>query len=387
MYNDSNSYYDSVFIAEGTTSGGYSIAVPTNPTSDWTAGYGCYSVGCSLYVDRGYFAVAGTTWNPEDATLLSKGIDHSGIDLTILRGNQIYGLVSLPGVDVAPPGDYPLQITARDTISYWSTHKTLVIPEGMSSIGYVITVPTVPTALWRVTYGCYDLSDCGPYLFLGFYSSTGTTYESSEATLLAGGAHHTEIDLTLIPGNWIKGYVVLPPGDVAPPGGLSVHSRVSDTIDSYTMNVNEIIPEGGAFAPYALSVPFDSAYDWRVSYGCTSVGCEAYLITGYYSELGTTPDSGETTLLAAGEDHNNIHLTILKDLPDSCDFADEVIGGPVNYADDYFCSAENSITAGDELGVIIASGGYVVYSAPVIELLPGFSVTEGIFRAGARIYP
>ncbi len=100
-----------------------------------------------------------------------------------------------------------------------------------------------------------------------------------------------------------------------------------------------------------------------------------------------TLDESLATLFASGSDHSQIDLQVALDIPDSCTGSDPVFKGPLFYDGDYYCAAESSITAGQD-GVEVRKDAYVVYSAPIIQLVKGFSVADhGVFRAGKDLLP
>ena len=143
--------------------------------------------------------------------------------------NTISGMVSLPAGDVAPAGGLDIYINAYDqNYGADSGFAFAFIAAGASSAAYSLTVPPDTSAQWQVSYSCYS---CSPYVGSGYYASGAagtTTWDSSLATLLTGGADHTGINLSLITGNTISGTVSLPVGDVAPAGGLNININAED---------------------------------------------------------------------------------------------------------------------------------------------------------------
>ena len=292
-------YYQSanVIIPEGQNSANYSVSLPPDASVSWQVNYTCY---CFPYLDFGYYNSAGTIGDFSSAELLVGGIDHSGINLELLRGDVISGVVSMPGSDVAPLGGLYLGIK----ISYDSGSNTsfgFFIQEGMSSVGYSVVLPSDASQLRMVSYDC---SNCSDYVSNGYYSSTGTQYDSSSADQLSGGTDQVNIDMELLTGNSIGGTLSLPGSDMAPAGGLSFEIFAEEEfLNSDVARVSVYMPEGQDTVSYSFTVPPDATQNWLVGYSCYN--CEPYWRTGYY---GNTIDQGLADTLAGGIDHVNINL-------------------------------------------------------------------------------
>jgi len=63
--------------------------VPDDAGSSWKIKYDYWG---DDYLKSGYYSTSGTTWKEDNATELA-GIDHSGIDLTLLKQK---GMLSFP---------------------------------------------------------------------------------------------------------------------------------------------------------------------------------------------------------------------------------------------------------------------------------------------------
>ena len=187
----------SSYIAENESSSSYTITVPDDPSASWKIDYHCYD----YHIFRtGYYRDSGTTWNPDDATLLPGNIDHPSTDITLLPGYEIFGKLSLPDGATPPAGGLDVGVIAYDT------HNGIQLPiEEIFTIGgdkgddplwtyYAITVLEDDTALWRISYS-YTGDD---YLATGYYASSGTTSNRGSATLLPGNQDYDNISLSLL---------------------------------------------------------------------------------------------------------------------------------------------------------------------------------------------
>jgi len=383
--NSSQSAFKSVLIAEGNSSQSYSISVPDNAAAQWEIAYDMGLVARQKYVKLGYYAAAGTTWDKSAATLLSGGMDHNGINLTLLGGDHINGHVFLPSGEVAPAGGLSIGIYVRySTVVFY--YGVVPIAAGTSSAPYSMVVPSLGGANWSVKYLCSG-SGCGPYYNTGYYAASGTVWSNLDATRLPGGSDHNDIDLTLLYGDHFSGRLFLPAGEVAPAGGMRFDISITDIHTQNQFLKVFTVPAGDISVPYDMVVPYLPTAEWTVAYLCNSTACQPYVPKAYYLDGGMILDETQATLFSSGADYSQIDLRVALNIPDSCSQADETLSGPVIYSGDYFCSADNSITAGQG-GVVVGSDAYVVYAAPVIELVQGFSVADGgVFRAGKNLLP
>jgi hypothetical protein len=301
--------YDSVNIAEGASSGTYSMTVPAIADAQWSVSYS-YG-GDEAYVSGGYYNSTATTWDYQQATLLAGGSDHTGINLTLLTGNTISGTVTLPAP--APTGGMYVYVEARNQDDSAQDNASVNIAEGATSGAYSLTVPIIADDKWKVSYYCGGVK---AYVSRGYYNSTATTWRDDQATPLAGGNNHPGINLTLITTKTISGTVSMPSG-VAPVGGtsLDIYSFYNQQGNACSPNSVSIysggfvtIVEGESSATYTLQVPADNTSAWGVVYYPYSYG---YVSNGYYNSAATTWDAGQATLLVGVTDHAAINLTLL----------------------------------------------------------------------------
>ncbi len=298
----------SVTIEEGQPSATYSISVPDDTNASWTISY--YYSGDD-YLQNGYYSSSGTTWDSSSGTLLPGGQDQPGINLVLLTGKTISGTVSLPSGDIAPAGGIDVDIYASNQNGSGYGYSYVTIAEGASSATYSMIVPDDTTASWQVSYAYWR----SEYVQFGYYSSNGTTGDSSVATLLHGGQDHENINFVLLTGKTISGTVSLPSGDIAPAGGIYIDVDPKNQNGNEWGNVTVFLEAGQSSATYSITVLDDTTASWTVRYQYYlpnfQEGSE-YVPTGYYSANGTTRDKSAATPLAGGIDHDDINLTLLK---------------------------------------------------------------------------
>ncbi len=364
----------SITIEEGDSKAPYTLWLDPDDEAQWVLQYSYH--GTEPYMNNAYYAAAGTTWDKAAATLLDGKHDHAGINLELLKKLRFSGTVSLPAGEAAPSGGIALSIQF-DTQSTW-----VEIEEGNFSTPYELWVPINPNQTSPLSYW---LPDSGAYLRYGYYTSTGTTWDYFQGEPFRANANHQGIDLTLLAGDRISGTLSLPEGQAAPTGGISLEIQSNDIHSMQREYAYVTIAEDESAVDYILVQIPDAEAQWKISY--IHHGIEPYIQKGFYAWNGTVWDSSKASLLDGGRTHDGINLRLLKDIPDSCPLADEVISGPILYEEDFHCSAESSITAGSPQGVVVGKGVHVLYSAPQIELKPGFSVNGGVFRAGNNLLP
>lgn len=217
--------------------------------------------------------------------------------------NTISGSVSLPS-GTAPAGGLQIGVYAVNQNGLEEPKKISVsIAAGQTTVSYTLTVPSVDSARWLIYY-IYPGGEA--YVRNGYYSQAGTLWQPKPATLLPGGANRGNINLTLLTGKTISGFVSLPFGN-APADGLYVVVTAAD-IQSQYVSTSCIIPGGQASGFYWLRVP-DAEASWQVSY--FYAGTEAYARAGYYSTAGTQGKPVQATRLPGGNDYGNINLTLL----------------------------------------------------------------------------
>ena len=360
-------------IEEGDSEAPYTLWLDPDDEAQWVLQYSYH--GTMPYMNNAYYATTGTTWDEAAATLLDGKRDHSSINLELLKKIRFSGTVSLPAGETAPPGGIALSIHF-DTQSTW-----VEIGEGSFAAPYELWVPINPDQASPVSYW---LPGNEAYLRYGYYTSTGTTWEDLQGEQLRANADHQGIDLTLLAGDRISGTLSLPEGQVVQAGGMNLIIQ-SSSIHSVGRYAHVSIAEGESATDYVLALVPDPKAQWKVSY--IYQGSASYIHEGFYARNGTFWDGTKASLLDGGRTHDGINLRLLKDIPDSCPLADEVIPGPILYEEDFHCSTESSITAGSPQGVVVGKSAHVLYSAPQVELKPGFSVSGGVFRAGNNLLP
>ncbi len=233
----------------------------------------------------------------------------------------ISGTVSLPQNQAAPSGGIDVDINVYSSPIGWY-ENTVTIAQGQSSANYSINVSDDAAASWTVSYS-YQGND---YLRNGYYATSGTTWNSSDATSLPGGQNHTGINLTLLSGKIISGSISLSDGDSPPTDGISVEVDVRSATgigygygaggQSAWYEMNDInITQSDPQPEYEFRVPNDSNLSFEVNYRLWLWGNNdlPYLDKGYFqSPTITTWIEDNGSPVSGGTDHNDINLTLIR---------------------------------------------------------------------------
>ncbi len=227
----------------------------------------------------------------------------------------ISGTVSLPQFQSVPPGEvynisFVLEDVNSETIIGDKTYSQIV--SGRSSVFFSKIVPDTPNALWRVSYVGVSFPIDKPfgekYYKKAYYSSSGTTWFETDATLLQGGQNHTNINMTLKPALTIKGTFSLPFG-TAPTGGINVDLFVKDVDkESIFYHTSVKIPGGNSGVSYVFVLPTYIEAKWLISY--LYLGTE-YINVGHYADTGAVVSENEASLLQGAKFHTNINFSLI----------------------------------------------------------------------------
>ncbi len=332
-------------IAENTSTGTFRITMPNDSSQTFVARYECPNVPSKNsfcrdnFVRNGFFnsSVGGNTVDIQgNGESLAGNTDRDDINMTFLTGARISGTVFLPS-GTAPAGGVTVVVSAQDqSNSNLPALQIVTIPQNASSVPYFLNVPDDGLASWRVTYSCNPAigpGDCSAYFPGGYYDADDlhdtTSGSLADADLLAGGANHMPINLTLIEPLAISGRITIDSGASSPEGGLTLTVSVQDAAGGGTALFSDFaIPEGDSEVPFSIQIPDSTSTSWRLGYDCKDPGiqvqCAGYQRFGFYdadSPGSTTMVLGESDLLQGGISHINLPLTVFP-LPDEA--ADEI---------------------------------------------------------------
>ncbi|MBX2835442.1 MAG: thrombospondin type 3 repeat-containing protein [Gammaproteobacteria bacterium] len=316
---DSNSQEITV-EANGDNSAEFEVGISSSSSDLWQLSYQC-DTPCPGFVEAGRQNDSGTVGIDQAGKTYPGGTDVSGINFPLLESTQIAGTVSLPSGLVAPAGGTMVRIVAVDeadqTPPITSFQQELMIPEGNSSVVYLLDTVPDANARWRVIYSC--LSGCAGVLDSGFYNSSGTVPDFSSRTLLNNPDDPNSptipfpaIDLVMIEADTISGVLSLFENQTAPSPGIEF--RITVDSGDFTPAFFEFItvqPDANSQG-YEIKVPSgaDGGNGWRVQHSC-STDCDGHSSTGYYTSAGTTSVREDAEFLAGGEDHPNTDMVTL----------------------------------------------------------------------------
>lgn len=190
-------------IANGASSGSYTIVVPDVASAQWqVSGYA--EVGSAEKMPSYYYNGTPTSpWDSALATPLSGGADHGSIDMSLpLTYKTISGTVYLPTGKVAPIDLMSVDVFAVTSTGSQVGESGLYFQDGGNYATYSMYVPDVAGAQWLVKYENYqdtcDGDDSKSKTISEGYYNTTTTVGKAQATPLSGSADHENINMTLL---------------------------------------------------------------------------------------------------------------------------------------------------------------------------------------------
>lgn len=330
-----NDFYpvtDTRFIPAGGSAVTYSLLLPPAPTQQWVVEYVITSGGQNKYFHTGYYHNDGlsSTFIFASAQRLFGSKAYNGVNLILLYAKTITGTISLPDGNTAGPGGVELILsTLNRTVFDGADSTTVSIPEGGASAGYTLLLPSTQEYSWEVRYDCRywycgEVEANAKYITTGWYGGPSAAMAFSPPGYpLWGGTNHSNVVLTLISANNIRGKVTLL--RPAPAGGLSLQVEAYDpspVVAAFTSH-GITIAQGATSANYSIQVPARTSLSWRVNYRIFT-SSSGYIPLGYYTTTGTTHVESKGTLLAGGVDHTPINLQAISDkdndgIPDAID--------------------------------------------------------------------
>jgi len=313
------------YIKEGEKSVEYEIAFNGDIESKCWVGYDYTIIGDKpdWAVDAGYYSIKGTTAQYGMRSYVDiSSKKAANINMTLLKGKAISGRVTLPkGVVIPGEGvgflvklfsDNGTKDNAKDdyyTYDYLSSkyYKYFYTSEdGQISFDYKLTVPTEAKSGYRM-----EVSTSSPVeglLIPYYYSPGGGTHNPAKASMIDVNKDKTSgMDMELKTGKQIKGFMITPGGEPAPKGGvaakikaLSDNATPGETGDDITYECTSYIREGMDSSYFAIVVPDDPSYKYKVSYILYDY-IPGYSDIGYYGVNGSVKSEGTASILSADE--------------------------------------------------------------------------------------
>ena len=303
----SGRYSDSVVIEPDSVSIPYEVTLP--PTCEEEPGE--YLIGYSHtnndYVRYGYYNSGGTVGLPAHSETLATNQSHGEIDMQLMTGSVISGMISLPNGNLAPGGGVEVTLgSLNEPDSLY--HTTVTIAQGVNDEFYSVRVaPDVG----EVVLGYWLLGDT-PYAKRGYYASSsslgsGVTGRFDFADPFDTQFDDPDNDFILDYGNEVSGAITLPtvaPYNIPIEITLAADPEVPASIYWHTAMV---VPKGAQTIPYSQRIVLDS--DIVAKY--TNRDVSSWREEGYYlNENESTPDITLATSLLAETDHALINLLI-----------------------------------------------------------------------------
>jgi len=293
----------------GQNSRSYSITVPDNG-HDWRISYLCSLCNAQGILTEGYYSDSGTVTSPNQATILSGTINHTGIDISLTEGRTIAGTISFPTGESATNQTSTILVIAENPLNITQSEILAVnFTVGQSNRDYSITIPDNGHD-WRIRYQC-SLCNAQGILTEGYYSANGTVSTAQQATALSGEINHTNINLDLLLGLRIS-------GELSFPAGISATAQTRNVLvvaeNPLNITQNQILTVtfslGQRRQNYAISIP-SNGHDWRVRYVCSLCNAIGVITEGYYSAAGTVSAANNATILSGATSSSGINIPFL----------------------------------------------------------------------------
>lgn len=196
-------------VAENTNSVDFRISVTEDNLAAWRISASCdASSNPSLCASLNYFtsfydadAFNTTTDSVSDADSLPGGQDHANINITLLSGLTISGLLIIEDGFFAPAGGLTVSVSVQDSAGGGvSLFKDIFIAEGLTSAPFSFAVPNSDTDWWLL-YSCRsEVPACDEFTSFGVYDSGSpgmTSFNLNESETLPGGINHSGKILTV----------------------------------------------------------------------------------------------------------------------------------------------------------------------------------------------
>jgi uncharacterized repeat protein (TIGR02543 family) len=248
-WNDDLYMGTNMVVAEGQSQVPYSIDAP-----ETASGYKVM-FRADEYLQT-FYTLQGGTNNYGLAELVDiKDGNKTNVDITLIKGRNISGTVSLPSGEAAPEGGVNVTIYAdldNGTQNDWSDDINICgyafIQEGQNQAGYTLSVQNSNSG-YQIQFNAENYVPVN-------YSSKGSVIVGGDLELVyVSDGDKGDINGTLIHGNTIAGLINLPEGQVAPQGGvegfISLCNKFSDGhICGYSVKYFKI-PEGQNSVEYS----------------------------------------------------------------------------------------------------------------------------------------
>ncbi len=277
-----------VTMTKGARNIGFQMTLPYSK-SDYMFNYDLLNSSGTGYWKYGYYKPGITQPYEKDGYMVNISMGEK-INLTVLEKDIINGSISLPKGEMAPKGGINLYLSvlySDNSSQSVVAGKYIIIPEGKNSVLYQMQVPR-SQLLYSLNF---IIADSIPgYLNEGYYGENGTVNSWQERRLFFS-SEYNEMNLYVLKGNTIEGNIMLPSGNVAPKGGMSltVYAKSNNGTDSYYDDYYGYeyltIPQGESSAHYTISVP-EGMSEFCIFYAIYQDEGN-YLSRGYYSKGGT----------------------------------------------------------------------------------------------------
>ena len=191
-----------VNVPPSSMSFGYTAKVVRDMEADIVLFVECFdfintSGECDAYWQTSFYNSSGSVPDLDSATGLAGATDHPGINIDIIRGFTISGMISLPS-GTAPAGGVDLDVRSFQNESpfLFGTHFDATIAAGSSSTDYSNKVPMLsPASNWILEAEC--VANCAPYEQFTYPTSAGSSHIFEQAMRFTNNQNYPGTDFSL----------------------------------------------------------------------------------------------------------------------------------------------------------------------------------------------
>jgi len=252
------------------------------------------------YID-GYYSSTETTNKYYLASLVDVKGNSGSIDMTLIKGHTTSGKIMIPETDDTPLQSIRVGLYASLGMGgSRSRYSTITIQAGTREAHYKIGLLEGDYIL------SYEVDSLSSRYAKGYYSTTGTTFSYSSASLVVVNNDVNGIDMTLIKGHLVTGKIMIPEEEVTPTENIWVQ------ILAYSSNKSgwssTTIQAGTREAQYQMVLPAGS-----YTFGYSLYDQDTPYVEGYYSTAGTTNSASSASLVVVNNDLSGIDMTLIKE--------------------------------------------------------------------------
>ena len=284
---------------------------------------------CENLVREVFWTSTGVVFEREDAELIPFDADLSNIVMDFPEGISMSGTFSLPPDFTPDPGityNANIQAFAVDDMGNTSSVGGALaqIPPGSTSGDFEIALPPVTEqTMYKLRYSC-NAQFCPALFEQGYYSTTGTVLNDSDATILFSDGNLSNLNFSFINGSTIFGTITLDPLGPDPTEdyfgsiGLNGYDGNGDFIEFYN---GFFRMDFGRDDTFEFVIPANLISTFTINYAC--LNCPNYLLSAYLGEFQMRLDEASAKQIPIADIVNSINLTIPRQADSDADLIED----------------------------------------------------------------